>query len=98
MNFKALFLSSSQYYLSLYYLSQQKRANSIWENSTALRNNLEQTKEYKKLLLDSKQRLDKNIRSSHTGLNYDLRTIVDPRRHAAGSHPSVALVAKSSVY
>lgn len=77
---------------------EQKRANSIWANSTALRNNLEHTKEYKKLLLDNKQRLDKNLHSSHTGLNYDLRTIVDPRRHAAGTHPSVALVAKSSVY
>lgn len=77
---------------------ETQRANSIWANSNALRNNLEQSKEYRKVLLDKKQRLDTNLLSNHAGLNYDLRTIVDPRRHAAGVHPTIGLVSKSYVY
>ena len=51
--------------------------------------------DYRKDLLDKKQRLDTNLKSNHVGLNYDLKTIVDPRRFTAGAHPGVGLVSKS---
>lgn len=52
--------------------------------------------EYKRVLQDRRQRLDKNIHSNHTGLNYDLKTIVDPRRFNISTNPSVGLVFRSS--
>lgn len=51
--------------------------------------------EYKKDCLDRKQRLERNIKSNHDGLNYDLKTIVNPRRNAVATQPSIGLVKKS---
>ena len=51
--------------------------------------------EYRKLVIDKKQRLDTNIKSNHDGLNYDLKTIVNPRRNAVTVQPSIDLVKKS---
>lgn len=75
---------------------QAKHANQIWENANNLRDNLDKMIEYKKVLQDRRQRLDKNIYSNHTGLNYDLKTIIDPRRFNISTNPSVELVYRSN--
>ena len=64
-------------------------------NGNDLRNNLKDMIQYRKDLIDRKQRLDTNIKSNHDGLNYDLKTIVNPRRNAVTVQPSVDLVKKS---
>ena len=51
--------------------------------------------QYRKDLIDRKQRLDTNIKSNHDGLNYDLKTIVNPRRNSVTVQPSIDLVKKS---
>ncbi len=74
---------------------QMSYANSVWENSNDLRDNLSNMLRYRKDLSDRIQRLDTNIKSNHDGLNYDLKTIVIPRGHAVASLPSIGLVNKS---
>lgn len=51
--------------------------------------------QYRKELVDKQQRSAANIKSNHDGLNYDLRTIVNPRRNAVAVQPSIDLVRKS---
>jgi hypothetical protein len=51
--------------------------------------------EYRKDLSDRSQRLYKNIYSNHTGINYDLNTIVGPRRHGGVTNPTSNFVSKS---
>jgi hypothetical protein len=75
--------------------SQAEYANKVWKNANELRDNLNEMIEYRKELLDRKQRLDKNIKSNHDGLNYDLKTIVNPRRNTVATQPSIDLVKKS---
>ena len=70
-------------------------ANSIWENSNDLRENLNNMMKYRKGLSDRIQRMDTNIKSNHNGLNIDIKTIVNPRGHAVGSQPSIGLVRQS---
>lgn len=51
--------------------------------------------DYRIVLNDRRQRLDTNILSNHYGINYDLGTIINPRRHNISTNPSVDLVAQS---
>jgi hypothetical protein len=51
--------------------------------------------EYRKDLSDRSQRLQKNTLSNHTGIIYDLNTIVGPRRHAGVMQPTANFVSKS---
>lgn len=82
-----------------YYESNRKRqmnwANNVWSIGNDLRDNLGNMKNYRSNLIDRIQRLDTNIKSNHDGINYDLKTIVQPRGHAVGSQPSIGLVNKS---
>jgi hypothetical protein len=70
-------------------------ANTVWSNGTDLRNNLDSMITYRGNVLERKQKLDKDILSNHNGLNYDIKTIINPRGHAVGSQPSIGLVQKS---
>ncbi|CAF0710729.1 unnamed protein product [Brachionus calyciflorus] len=74
---------------------QAKYANHVWSAATDLRDNLDKMKDYKIVLEDRKQRLETNILSNHNGVNYDLKTIINPRRHNISTNPSVNLVAQS---
>jgi hypothetical protein len=51
--------------------------------------------DYRKDLSDRSQRLYKNIHSNHSGINYDLKNIIGPRRHAGVVNPSTNFVSKS---
>lgn len=70
-------------------------ANKVWSTTNELRNNLNEMIQFKKELLDKQQRMYTNVRSNHDGLNYDLKTIVNPRRNACAVQPSIDLVNKS---
>ena len=70
-------------------------ANSVWSNGNDLRDNLDMMLTYRENVLERKHKLDKDLLSNHNGLNYDLKTIVNPRGHAVGSQPSIGLVQKS---
>lgn len=74
---------------------QMSYANSVWSHGNDLRDNLHNMEKYKSSLRDRIQRLDTNLKSNHNGINYDLKTIVNPRGHAVGTQPSVGLVAHS---
>jgi hypothetical protein len=50
---------------------------------------------YKKQLLEKKRILDTEIHSNHTGVNYDLKTIIDPRRFKVATQPGINLVHRS---
>ncbi len=70
-------------------------ANKVWSNGNYLNNNLNDMINYRESLRDRKQRLEKNIVSVNSGLNYDLKTIVAPRSHAVAYQPSIGLVRSS---
>lgn len=67
-------------------------ANKVWASGDDLRNNLHHMYKYRTELRDRIQRLDTNIRSNHSGINHDLRTIVNPRGHSVAAQPSIGLV------
>ena len=48
-------------------------------------------KNYKQLLEEDIMRYDRRIKSTHAGINYDLRTIAEPRRYTAAVQPAVGL-------
>lgn len=70
-------------------------ANSVWSNGNDLRDNLINMRRYRSDLSDRIQRMDTNIKSNHHGINYDIKTIVNPRGHAVATQPSIGLVNKS---
>ncbi|RMZ98338.1 hypothetical protein BpHYR1_047894 [Brachionus plicatilis] len=74
---------------------QAKYNNAVWGSATELRDNLSKMNDYKIVLNDRKQRLNTNILSNHYGINYDLKTIINPRRCNISTNPSVDLVAQS---
>ena len=50
---------------------------------------------YRSDLSDRIQRMESNIKSNHNGINYDIKTIVNPRSHAVAVQPAIGLVQKS---
>lgn len=72
--------------------SQSIYTNSVWSKSNDLRQDLIKMKDYRLGLKDAICHLDNDIESCKTGLNYNMRTIVNPRRYHAGNHPSIGLV------
>ena len=51
--------------------------------------------EYKKILLEKSRLLEKNIHSNHTGVDYDVKSIIDPRRFQVGANPSIGMAQRS---
>lgn len=74
---------------------QMSYANSVWSHGNDLRDNLKNMEKYHAGLRNRIQRLDTNIKSNHHGINYDIKTIVNPRGHAVGTQPSIGLVRQS---
>jgi len=82
-----------------HYAENRKRqtgyANSVWSNGNDLRSNLDSMIRYRSDLSDRIQRMESNIKSNHNGINYDIKTIVNPRSHAVAVQPAIGLVQKS---
>ena len=51
---------------------------------------------HKKILEDTVIKVDKGLKSSHYGIDYDWRTVVNPRRHAPAVQPAVDLVKQAN--
>ena len=51
---------------------------------------------HQKVLEDTIVKVDIGLKSSHTGIDYDWRTITNPRRHAAAVQPAVNLVKQAN--
>jgi hypothetical protein len=71
----------------------------MWQHGHAIQNNWHNMKIYERELLERNRQLNAAMHSNHTGVNYDLRTIVNPRRYQVSTNPSLGLLARShSVY
>ena len=51
---------------------------------------------HNRVLEDTIVKVDKGLKSSHSGIDYDWRTIANPRRHAAAVQPAVDLVKQAN--
>ena len=70
--------------------------NVIWSCTNDLRNNLNDMLKHKRVLEDTIVKVETGLKSSHTGIDYDWRTIANPRRHAAAVQPAVGLVKQAN--
>ena len=67
----------------------------MWSGVQDMRQNLNNMHNYRDQLAAKSSRLGVDLHSNHTGVNYDLRTIVEPRRFQAGANPSLGMVNRS---
>ena len=50
---------------------------------------------HNKILMEKKRQFDVAIHSNHTGVNYDINTIIDPRRFQVGINPSIGMAERA---